>query len=267
MISSGIKGLDNVITGLQLGDNVVWQIDSVQDYLYFVEPFVNRSLKDKKQLVYIRFASHRPLVKKQKGVTIYKMDASAGFESFSVGLHEIIKKEGKGVFYVFDCLSDLLYAWSNDLMIGNFFKITCPFLFELDTIAYFSLLKNNHSFKTVARIRDTTQILIDVYRQRDSYYIHPLKVWNRYSPTMFLPHVEKKGVFVPIANSSDTARIFSGIFRKGAKSPERNLDHWDRLFIKAEAVAAKKSAPVSIKRRMVDDLCRIVIAKDKKMLE
>ena len=48
-------------------------------------------------------------------------------------------------------------------MIGNFFMITCPYLFELDTIAYFALLRNNHSFKTIARIRETTQLLLDLY--------------------------------------------------------------------------------------------------------
>lgn len=266
MIASGIKGLDGVITGLQLGDNVVWQIDYIDDYSYFVGPFVKRAIKDKRRLVYIRFANHKPLVKKTKGVKIYKLDASVGFESFSTELNGIIRKEGKGVFYVFDCLSDLLFAWSNDLMIGNFFKITCPFLFELDTIAYFSLLRNNHSFKTVARIRDTTQILIDVYCTRGKHYIHPLKVWNRYSPTMFLPHVEKSGAFIPIANSAETARIFSGVFKKDSKSPERKLDHWDKLFIRAQVLSENKSARISEHKQMVDGLCRLIIGKDEKML-
>ena len=155
MIKTGIKGLDSVVTGLQLGDNIVWQIDSIEDYIYFAGPFIEQALEDKRRLVYIRFAHHKPLLEKRDGVIIYKLDASAGFESFSTQVNSIIKKEGEGVFYVFDCLSDLLSTWSNDLMIGNFFKITCPFLFELNTVTYFALLRNSHSFKTVARIRDT----------------------------------------------------------------------------------------------------------------
>ena len=191
MVSTGLKGLDRVITGLQLGDNVVWQMDNVDDYADFVDPFVKKAAEDKRRIVYIRFASHKPLLEGNKAVTTYALDAHLGFETFSSQLNAIIKKEGQGVFYVFDCLSDLLSAWANDLMIGNFFKITCPFLFELNTIAYFGLLRNNHSFKTIARIRDITQLLIDVYRHSGSCYIHLLKVWNRYSPTMFLPHVRK----------------------------------------------------------------------------
>ncbi len=64
---------------------------------------------------------------------------------------------------MFDSLSDLLHVWATDLMIGDFFFITCPYLFELNTVAYFALLRNRHSYKAVARIRETTQVLIDVY--------------------------------------------------------------------------------------------------------
>jgi hypothetical protein len=267
MISTGISGLDKVITGLQLGDNVVWQIDSISDYTEFVDPFVKKALEENRRLVYIRFANHKPLLKKEKGITVYELNATEGFESFSAQINSIAKKEGEGVFYVFDCLSDLLSAWSNDLMIGNFFKITCPFLFELNTIAYFSLLRNRHSFKTVARIRDTTQLLIDVYNYNDKCYIHPLKVWNRYSPTMFLPHIRTKDAFVPIANSVDTAKLFSNIFKKGIKSTERKLDYWDRLFIDAEELANQKGTAREKKTKMIDKLSRIVIARDEKMLE
>ncbi|MFA5116157.1 MAG: PEP/pyruvate-binding domain-containing protein, partial [Candidatus Omnitrophota bacterium] len=266
MVSTGIKGLDNVLTGLQLGDNVVWQIDSVKDYLDFVGPFVKKAQAEKRKLVYIRFANHPALLEKKKDIFVYKLSARAGFEAFSAQVNRIIKKEGEGAFYVFDCLSDLLSAWSNDLMIGNFFKITCPYLFELNTIAYFSLLRNSHSFKTVARIRDTTQLLIDVYRYDGDCYIHPLKVWNRYTPTMFLPHIKKNSQFIPIANSGDTARLFSEIFKKGAKSGTRKLDYWDRLFMDAEDLAGRKGARRVEVSRMLDQISRIIIARDGKML-
>jgi len=265
MVSTGLKGLDRVLTGLRLGDNVVWQIDAIADYIDFVRPFVKKSLEEKRRLVYIRFANHKPVIEENKAVAVYTLNAFAGFESFSTQLNAIITKEGVGAFYVFDCLSDLLSAWSNDLMIGNFFKITCPYLFELDTIAYFALLRNRHSFKTVARIRDTTQLLIDVYHYDGDYYVHPLKVWNRYTPTMFLPHIKKEERFVPIANSVDTARLFSHTFKKGAKSTRRNLDYWDRLFLKAEDMLGQPGK-ADAKKEMVDQLSRIMIARDEKLL-
>jgi len=267
MISTGVKGLDEVITGLALGDNVVWQLDTIDEYIDFVHPFVNKALEEKRRLVYIRFAAHRPLLEKKKGIVVYTLDPHAGFEAFSAQVNGIAKKEGEGVFYVFDCLSDLLSAWSNDLMVGNFFKITCPYLFELNTIAYFSLLRNSHSFKTVARIRDTTQLLIDVYNYNKNCYIHPLKVWNRYTPTMFLPHIKKKGRFVPIANSVDTARLFSHIFKKGSLSAARKLDYWDRLFLRAEDMASQKAVPRGDGERMIEQLARLIVARDEKIVK
>ncbi len=266
MISTGDKGLDKVISGLQLGDNVVWQIDSIDSYRGLAVSFVKRSLEEKKKVVYIRFGNHASLLATQHAVTVYKLDASAGFESFSAEINGIIKKEGEGVYYVFDCLSDLLSAWSNDLMVGNFFKITCPFLFQLNTIAYFSILRNSHSFKTVARIRDTTQLLIDVYRYDGNYYIHPLKVWNRYTPTMFLPHIRKKDDFIPIASSFDAARLFSNVFKKGMKSTKRKLDHWDRLFMNAEDLAGKKGVSKEEAGQLVDQISKLIISRDEKIL-
>jgi hypothetical protein len=266
MASTGISGLDKVITGLQMGDNVVWQIDDIKNYQNFLAPFVKKALQENRRVVYIRFANHKPLLESQKNITVYKLNAYIGFESFSTQLNDIITQQGRGVYYVFDCLSDLLSAWSNDLMIGNFFKITCPYLYELNTIAYFSILRNNHSYKTIARIRETTQLLIDVYNYEGKYYIHPLKVWNRYSPTMFLPHIKNKDAFVPIATSVDTAKLFSVVFKEGAKSTERNLDYWDRLFLKAEG-SVKKGATPKEKTEMIDKACRIMIARDEKLLK
>ena len=83
MISTGIKGLDNVITGLRAGDNVVWQIDDIKDYAELVKPFVQQALKDKKKVVYMRFASHKELLKPSPKIKRYELNAYAGFESFA----------------------------------------------------------------------------------------------------------------------------------------------------------------------------------------
>ncbi len=257
---------DKVINGLRLGDNVVWQIDSIDSYADFVRPFARKAMEEKHRLVYIRFAGHRPLIEARDGIAVHELDASAGFESFSTELNGIIGREGEGVFYVFDCLSELLSAWSNDLMVGNFFKITCPYLFELDTVAYFSLMRNSHSFKTIARIRDTTQLLIDLYDYEGRRYIHPLKVWNRYSPTMFLPHVQEGDSFEPVANSADAAKLFVGIFKRGKETAKQHLDYWDRMFMKAEELAADASASPAETGEMVDRLCRMIIAREEKLL-
>ena len=166
--------------------------------------------------------------------------------------------------YFTPSLSDLLNAWATDLMIGNFFRVTCPYLFELDTIAYFAVLRNHHSNHTIARIRETTQLLLDAYRFEDDYYIHPLKVWQRYSPTMFLPHKQKGEEFTPVINSIDASKLLSRIFPKGAEGSAISIDHWDRLFIDAEMLTKVPQDSKEVKD-LVENLCRIMVGREKRI--
>src|SRR5690606_12310719 len=98
------------------------------------------------------------------------------FDAFTREIHRIIAQEGKGICYVLDSLSELLAIWSTDLMVGNFFSVTCPYLFEMDTVAYFLLLSGRHSYDCVARIREVTQILLDLHGPEPDYYLQALKV-------------------------------------------------------------------------------------------
>jgi len=264
-VSTGFKSLDQIIDSLRPGDNVVWQVDNIQDYQYFVRHYVARALESDKRIVYMRFADHPALIESQANVVIYQLDAASGFESFSSQVYTIVTQEGKGVYYVFDCLSDLLTAWATDWMIGNFFLIACPYLFELDTVAYFAILRHSHSFTTVAQIREITQVLLDVYSHEGRLCVHPLKVWQRYSPSMFFPHLKDGDTFVPVINSTDATRLFSDLSQKVALHAERKLDYWDRLFLQAEDVHRDAGAPEQ-QRFMVDKLCRLMISREQKIL-
>jgi len=265
--STGLNGLDKVLCGLNKGDNVVWQVDSIEDYRHFVTPYVKKTLEDGRKVIYIRFAKHEPLLEEKPGITVYQLHSTSGFEAFSTQVHNIISQEGIEAYYVFDCLSDLLYAWATDMMVGNFFLVTCPYLFELDTIAYFAILRNYHSFKTIARIRGTTQLLLDVYDFEGKFYVHPLKVWKRYSPTMFLPHIQQdEETFAPIISSVDATRLFSHITGKGLEGSARTLDYWDRLFMDAEGLLNKSPDDPQI-NETVSNLCKIMIGREKRIWE
>ncbi|MBN1596426.1 PEP/pyruvate-binding domain-containing protein [candidate division FCPU426 bacterium] len=262
--TTGVAGLDEVLQGLRLGDNVVWQIDHVEDYRNFIRPFVARALEDKKTILYMRFAKHAPLLT-EPGIQLCQLDAYQGFETFTREIHRIITRAGHGAFYVFDCLSDLLSAWATDQMIGNFFMVTCPYLFELDTIAYFSIERGRHSSKTVARIRETTQLLLDVYNCDGNNYLHPLKVWNRYSPTMFLPHMQQGPLWLPITSSMDTSRLFTHICTTSLENTRRQLDYWDLLFLEVEEMVRTRTPPGQ-RGKMLDRLCRLILGNEDRML-
>jgi hypothetical protein len=269
-ISTGLPGLDRVIDMLRLGDNVVWQVDSIEHYSYFVKPFVTRALAENRKIVYLRFGLHPAVIETGAGIKVYQLNPNSGFESFSSEVHSIASAEGEEVFYIFDSLSDLLSAWATDLMIGNFFKVICPYLLEQNTIAYFAVLRNSNSYHTIASIRETTQLLLDVYSHEESLYIHPLKVWNRYSPTMFLPHVSSGEDFMPVTSSVDIARLFSklNLFKLG--DANRRLDYWDRILIKAQELMDRldqgDQAAVLGEREMINQLCSMMISRDERIL-
>jgi hypothetical protein len=228
--STGITGFDIAIDMLRLGDNVVWQVDSILDYKGYVAPFVKRALKERRRVVYMHFGQHEPLIDNHTDIKWYDLDPNLGFEAFGNQVYDIITKEGKEVFYVFDCLSELLTHWHSDLMIGNFFRITCPYLYELDTVTYFALMRNRHTYATIARIRETTQVLFDLYHIKNNYYVHPLKVWQRYSSTMFIPHKSTMTEFTPVTASADLAEIFSYTSIQAERK-----DYWNQLFDDAKA--------------------------------
>ena len=263
---SGLTGVDRVLDGLHIGDNVVWSVDRLEDYRSFVRPFIEAALRQNRQVVRIQFGTHAPLYEDHPKIRVYRLEAAHGFESFAVRVHNIIAAEGRKVFYVFDCLSDLLTAWATDVMIGHFFQVTCPYLFELDTVAYFGLLRGSHSYQTMERIRSTTQVLLELYHHDGRLYLHPLKVWKRYSPTMFLPHEPIGEAWEPIADSFRATRLLHQVFSSGAIGPERRLDYWDRLFLQANEVAQDAEAGAA-QRLMVEQLNRVMIGRDERILE
>lgn len=224
-VSTGITGFDKTIDMLRLGDNVVWQVDSTEDYRHFVKPFIHQAREDMRKIVYMRFSDQESLLDETSGIKVYHLNANEGFESFGMKVHNIITEEGLEAFYVFDCLSELLRDWHSDLMIGNFFKITCPYLHELNTVAYFAIIRNTHTYATIARIRQTTQVLLDLYQIKGEYYVHPLKVSQRYSPSMFMPHRSKESDFLPITSSTDLSAIFAN-----TSIQEERIDYWDKIF-------------------------------------
>lgn len=263
-VSTGLGGLDAILDGLRLGDNVVWSLDRIDDFAPFVQPFVEQALREQRRVVYLRYANHAPLVTDER-VQVYQLDALRGFEPFVRRVHAIITEEGRGVFYVFDCLSDLLLAWATDQMIGNFFRVTCPYLYELDTVGYFALLRGSHALKTLARIRDTTQVLLGVRQVGDEVYVQPVKVWQRRSPTMFLPHRRVGERFAPLANSHDATELLSHLAHDGPRGARQHLDHWDRLFMEAEDLA-QQPGDSAARAEMVDRLCRVMVGRDERML-
>ncbi len=229
-IRSGLASLDELLQGLRLGDNMVWQVDHLEDYPYFAQAFAEQGIRDGLDCVYLRFAPHTAILEPQPGLTITRIDPSAGFDYFTGEMHRIIEEYGKRVCYVFDNLSALVDEWATDESLANFFQVTCPYLFEVDAVAYFALRRGQHGHGAIARIRNITQILVDVYHVGDDTYIQPLKVWDRYSTYMFLPHrITAKG-WEPILRSGDAATILTTASKRPINLSSESIAPWDTVY-------------------------------------
>ena len=229
---SGIQALDEVLHGIRLGDNVVWQVDSIEDYRYFAEPFAEAAIVAGRRLVYLRFASHPPVLAPRPGMETIELDPSLGFDYFTREVHLLIEAQGPEVMYIFDSLSALVVEWATDELLANFFQITCPFLYELNTVAYFALTRGQHAHYAVARIRDTTQILVDVYHAKGQMHIHPIKVWDRYSPQMFLPHLVAGENWLPLSHSREAAEVLVSTHQSPLLDTTRPLAPWESVYQK-----------------------------------
>ena len=262
-VKSGIEDFDKAIDNIRLGDNVVWRVSKLSQFRLFMEPYVKQALEDKRNIIYFRFASHEPLVEDCEEIKTINVPLTHRFEDFTMAIHNYIEKEGYDAFYVFDCLSELQTAWATDLMMGNFFRVTCPFLFILDTVAFFPIIRGKHSVSAINKILDTTQLFFDVFEDKNNIYVRPEKVWNRESETMLMPHIYEPntGSFKPILDGVKSSRFYQTLGREKRSSMEHFSDSWDRFFNKAR-LKGESGMDIS------DDLskmCNIMMTRDTKM--
>ena len=267
-IQSGIPAMDAALDNIRLGDNVVWQVSSLDEFRLFARPFAEQAIRDGRNLLYIRFAEHAPILPEMEGLRIVHVPLSHRFETFTVEIHNIIEKEGYDAFYVFDCLSELEAAWATDLLMGDFFHLTCPFLFILDTVAYFPVLRGRHSNDAVRKIRNTTQLFLDVFAEEKeenlirSMYVRPLKVWERSSETMFRPHLYdlRAGTFLPETESVHRSHLYRQMNLTGSNI-NQSMDSWERFF---QSARVKYESGLDITQEC-SRMCNIMLTRDERL--
>ncbi len=234
--TTGLEGIDRVLRGIEPGDNIVWEVDTIDEYQELVTPYVAAARAAGRRVIYFRFAPHPPLVDEIDGAETHEIDLGTGFESVVRQVHNVIERAGKRVIYVFDCLSHLSDRWISDQSLGNFFMLTCPRLRDLDTVTYFALYRDKHSLYALEPIRQTTQFLLDVFRLDLRLYVRPVKVQYRSREAMNTIHVRHGGEFLPVKDSAVLAQILSRTQWPRLQS-DRRAGYWRRLFQEAAQVA------------------------------
>lgn len=266
--TTGLPGLDKVLRGVMPGDNIVWQVDTVADYAALVMPYAEAARRDRRRLIYFRFAKHEQLIPEDFGAEIHRPDPQAGFESFVDQVHGVIEEAGKHAVYVFDCLSDLASTWLADQMLGNFFLLTCPRLYDLETVTYFGIYRNQHASFALNPITETTQFLLDVFRHEGQLYVRPIKVQHRSTSSMNTIHVRDGGEFKPITSSAVVSDLLASSRWPGLRADTR-IGFWRRVFHEAQQAfddaRAGRCTPEK-EQAVFERLSRMVLSRDEAML-
>lgn len=146
---------------------------------------------------------------------------------------------------------------------GEFFPGYLPFFVQIGYGSFFPLIRGKHSFKAIAKIRDTTQLFLDVYSDATQVYVRPLKVWNRYSETMFLPHSYDKGngEFRPLLDGICMSQFYNLMNTRQLSGSDQNADSWDRFFSFTEQMY-RQGMDVS---DACSQMCNIMMTRDERM--
>jgi len=234
-VTTGLPGLDRVLHGIEPGDNIVWEFESIVDYQELVAPYAQAARASGRNLIYFRFAEHEELLPAAPGIDIHHVDSAWGFERFVRRVHDVIEQAGRGAIYIFDCLSHLADTWGSDQSLGNFFMLTCPRLFCLETVTYFGLYRDHHSVYALEPIRTTTQFMLDVFRLDARLYVRPVKVQYRSREVMNTIHLWQGDVFLPVKESAVLSQILSRTQWPRLQS-DRHAGYWRHLFQEAHTV-------------------------------
>lgn len=226
-ISSGISGLDGLIDYLHIGDNVVWEVDAGTSFDVFIQNFLRQSFSDAQKIIYISFnrspqsilneigkslhPEHFKLIdcftsgkgkndntflrfyENPSDISVVRIKNPKNIEEFTLLLNSIEDEYPPGARYIFDSITGMQDLWGDEDATFRFFTYMCPRLFDLDTVAYWILEKDAHSQKFKANLRHITQVVIDIYKRRDSLYIKALKLIGRQERNAFRPHLYEIG--------------------------------------------------------------------------
>lgn len=271
-LSTGFPGLDRVLNGLIPGDNIVWQVRRQAHYNRYAIAFAQHACERGCSVHWFGFGAQSipPQAPGLEYLSYHRLDVSQGFEQFIAGVHQVIDAHAGDGVYIFECLSELTADWYSDAMLANFYMLTCPAVYDVGGLAYFSLIRHRHSSAATVPIRETAQVVIDAYQHRDCDYLHPVKVQHRHSSTMHMLHAVDGEDLRPVTQSAVAADVLASMPSAEVGISRNRPDVWHQVFHHAERLlqAARdgedlQSIPVDVHHRLL----RMVISRDDRVLE
>jgi transcriptional regulator with XRE-family HTH domain len=219
-VPSGIKGLDRLIGGFYIGDNVMWHIESGTFIDLFCLKFLKASLRHKKPIILISFNNSPKTIitrfgavadnksvtlidcfswGKGEGATLFTdfypvaqnyqcsvipIEEPQNIGMFNENIEQVEEELPPGSRYIIDSLTGMMNLWGDEAPVLKFFTRHCPRLYELQTVAYWILERGAHSESFRAQINHITQVAINLSARQGDLSLTVLKAERREESAM-----------------------------------------------------------------------------------
>lgn len=221
--TTGFEAVDELIGGLRIGDNIVVRTSS-QDAVAPLLAGALRAASGHDRLVYVTFRDPPSTVLGRYGDAwdperFVLLDCreeaeshdtapphmrverpSDGVDPVAVGqaLLRLGLEWGAGTRYIIDGLADVIDRWDEAAALDLFLS-TCPALYQQRTIAYWVLAPDALGRRSLARLEQTTQVMLAVAYEHDELVVELRKAAGR--------PVELRGGRLHAAVEDDQLRI------------------------------------------------------------
>ncbi len=223
-IPSGVNRLDLLLGGLYIGDNVVWHDDAGSLAPIFCHNFIKASEKQDKPIIYVCFdRSPKSLLEKLGHLADYpaltlldcftsgkgkeagtfvkfyeeaelpcrvvKVQRPQEVREFEDVLYQTHSQLSGDVRFIFESVTGMQELWGGEERFLEFYAHSCPRLYDLNTIAYWTLAKHAHSQRFRATINQIAQVAIELTIKRGTTSLTILKAEQRNPEEFDKPHV------------------------------------------------------------------------------
>ena len=218
-VPSGVNRLDLLLGGLFIGDNVVWHDDAGSLAPVFCLNFIQASERQERPIIYVCFdRSPKSLLEKLGTMADYPaltvLDCFTSGKGKEAGTFVKFYEEGElpcrvvkvarpqevrefeeilyhthaqltgDVRFIFESVTGMQELWGGEEVFLDFYAHSCPRLYDLNTIAYWTLAKHAHSPRFRAAINQIAQVAIELTIKRGTTSLTILKAEQR-SPEEF----------------------------------------------------------------------------------
>ncbi len=224
-IDSGSTYLDNILDGLQIGDNVIWYDQSGSLASAFSQSFLRSCQKSGMPLIYVSYdRSVRNLLDQlgplaenpnltiidcftwgkgdgseiflnfyydssvERPCRIIRIDEPAKPEILEETLYGLHSGLSGAVGFIFESLTGMRDLWGGEDQLISFYSHACPKLYELNTVAYWIIEKAAHEEKLRAQLNQIAQVVIDLSVKRGRTSLTVVKAEKRVNADAHTPH-------------------------------------------------------------------------------